>query len=318
LDAAEKWTIELTSSNSEAAKRIFAIEEDFRSAESKGFGKDLIDDVKNVWSDPAIQQTYVRRSEFQLNDSAEYFFSNIDRITLENYIPTVPDILQVRTKTTGINEIEFAIGKYKFSMTDVGGQRSERRKWIHCFENVTAIIFCAALSEYDQKLYEDQTTNRMWEALKLFSDITNSRWFNDTPIILFLNKKDLFEKKILKVPLSVCFNKYTGPNTAKEASEYIEQQFLAQVKNKEKLIYTYQTCATDTNNVKFIFKAVKDVFITAYLNHLGIGLGTGTAPPPKASRTGSGTTSVKVHPSAQNTPTTEHRSTKPGKQEITI
>ena len=39
-------------------------------------------------------------------------------------------------------------------MVDVGGQRSERRKWIHCFENVTSIIFLVALSEYDQILFE--------------------------------------------------------------------------------------------------------------------------------------------------------------------
>lgn len=43
----------------------------------------------------------------------------------------------------------------RFSMFDVGGQRSERKKWIHCFENVTSIIFCVALSEYDQVLLEE-------------------------------------------------------------------------------------------------------------------------------------------------------------------
>lgn len=41
-------------------------------------------------------------------------------------------------------------------MVDVGGQRSERRKWIHCFENVTSIIFLVALSEYDQILFESE------------------------------------------------------------------------------------------------------------------------------------------------------------------
>lgn len=48
-------------------------------------------------------------------------------------------------------------------MVDVGGQRSERRKWIHCFENVTSIIFLVALSEYDQILFESDnevTTNK--------------------------------------------------------------------------------------------------------------------------------------------------------------
>lgn len=42
-----------------------------------------------------------------------------------------------------------------FRMFDVGGQRSERKKWIHCFEGVTAIIFCVAMSEYDMRLAED-------------------------------------------------------------------------------------------------------------------------------------------------------------------
>lgn len=46
------------------------------------------------------------------------------------------------------------------SMFDVGGQRSERKKWIHCFENVTSIIFCVALSEYDQVLLEESSQVR--------------------------------------------------------------------------------------------------------------------------------------------------------------
>ena len=45
-------------------------------------------------------------------------------------------------------------------MFDVGGQRSERKKWIHCFESVTSIIFCTALSEYDQVLREEKSQVR--------------------------------------------------------------------------------------------------------------------------------------------------------------
>lgn len=70
-------------------------------------------------------------------------------------------------------------------MFDVGGQRSERKKWIHCFENVTAIIFLAAISEYDSTLVEDENVNRMMEALTLFDTICNSRWFQKTSIICF-------------------------------------------------------------------------------------------------------------------------------------
>ncbi len=97
-------------------------------------------------------------------------------------------------------------------MFDVGGQRSERKKWIHCFENVTAIIFMAAISEYDQVLVEDEAVNRLDEALTLFDSICNSRWFVKTSIILFLNKKDLFAEKLPRSPMGDYFKDYTGEN----------------------------------------------------------------------------------------------------------
>ena len=72
---------------------------------------------------------------------------------------------------------------------DVGGQRSERRKWIHCFEGVSAIIFFVSLSEYDQRLYEKDTVNRMSEALQLFKQTVNYPTFaeGDTVISPFDN-----------------------------------------------------------------------------------------------------------------------------------
>jgi len=80
-------------------------------------------------------------------------------------------------------------------MVDVGGQRSERKKWMHCFQDVTAVIFCVALSEYDLKLYEDDTTNRMHESLKLFKEICNSKWFfGDFHDSLFEQKRSLRRK----------------------------------------------------------------------------------------------------------------------------
>lgn len=88
-------------------------------------------------------------------------------------------------------------------MFDVGGQRSERKKWIHCFENVTSIIFCVALSEYDQVLLEESSQNRMMESLLLFDSVVNSRWFMRTSIILFLNKVDIFKQKLGRSPLEL-------------------------------------------------------------------------------------------------------------------
>lgn len=75
-------------------------------------------------------------------------------------MPTDQDVLRSRVKTTGITETKFVVGDLVYRMFDVGGQRSERKKWIHCFENVTAIIFVVAISAYDQVLIEDETVVR--------------------------------------------------------------------------------------------------------------------------------------------------------------
>jgi hypothetical protein len=86
-------------------------------------------------------------------------------------VPSAQDILRSRVRTTGIVETSFLVEGNTFKMYDVGGQRNERKKWIHCFENVTAVLFVAAISEYDQKLFEDESQNRMSEALSLFEEI---------------------------------------------------------------------------------------------------------------------------------------------------
>ncbi|EDL77224.1 rCG26094, isoform CRA_e [Rattus norvegicus] len=156
-------------------------------------------------------------------------------------------------------------------MFDVGGQRSERKKWIHCFEGVTAIIFCVALSAYDLVLAEDEEMNRMHESMKLFDSICNNKWFTDTSIILFLNKKDLFEEKITQSPLTICFPEYTGANKYDEAASYIQSKFEDLNKRKDtKEIYTHFTCATDTKNVQFVFDAVTDVIIKNNLKDCGL------------------------------------------------
>ena len=157
-----------------------------------------------------FQHCFSRSREYQLNDSAAYYLNQLDRIASPHYVPTQQDVLRTRVKTTGIIETQFTFKGLHFKMFDVGGQRSERKKWIHCFEGVTAIIFCVALSGYDLVLAEDEEMNRMMESMKLFDSICNNKWFVETSIILFLNKKDLFEEKIRHSPLTICFPEYKG------------------------------------------------------------------------------------------------------------
>ncbi|KAH7710196.1 guanine nucleotide-binding protein G(i) subunit alpha-1 [Aphelenchoides avenae] len=238
----------------------------FHLAESAPKGElpaELAAVMKRLWADPGAQECFRRSREYQLNDSAPYHLDSLDRVSQPGYIPTQDDVLRTRVMTSGIVETHFTYKDLHFKMLDVGGQRSERKRWIHCFEGVTAIIFCVALSEYDMVLEEDSVTNRMRESMQLFDSICNNKFFEESSIILFLNKMDVFEEKIRKSPLTICFPEYTGANTSDEAAAYIQAKFeeLNQRKGELKDIYTYRTCATDTNNVRYVFQAVVDTII---------------------------------------------------------
>lgn len=89
--------------------------------------------------------------------SLTYFFSDLDRLFAPAFKPTMQDIVHCRARTVGISETLFHINKNQdLLLVDVGGQRSERRKWIHCFQGVTGILFLVSLSGYDQCLVEDR------------------------------------------------------------------------------------------------------------------------------------------------------------------
>uniref|UniRef100_A0A182MKI7 Guanine nucleotide-binding protein G(Q) subunit alpha n=1 Tax=Anopheles culicifacies TaxID=139723 RepID=A0A182MKI7_9DIPT len=260
--------------NNEHAELIRSV--DFETVTT--FEPPYVQAIKDLWADAGIQECYDRRREYQLTDSAKYYLMEIDRVAATNYLPTEQDILRVRVPTTGIIEYPFDLEEIRFSylsdlarieqedflpteqdilrarapttgileypfdldsiifrMVDVGGQRSERRKWIHCFENVTSIIFLVALSEYDQILFESENENRMEESKALFKTIITYPWFQHSSVILFLNKKDLLEEKIMYSHLVDYFPEYD-----------------------------------DTENIRFVFAAVKDTILQSNLKEYNL------------------------------------------------
>ncbi|EYC09966.1 hypothetical protein Y032_0058g2915 [Ancylostoma ceylanicum] len=114
--------------------------------------------IKTLWNDKGIEAAYERRDEYYLHDSAKYFLDSLDRIYDKNFVPTEQDILRTRIATMGVIEVCFTMKNKLWRVFDVGGQRSQRKKWIHCFDDAKAVIYVASLSEYDQVLLEDDTT----------------------------------------------------------------------------------------------------------------------------------------------------------------
>ena len=226
--------------------------------------------IASMWAHSAMKEIFLRRSEFQLNDSAEFYFGEVVRLSSPSYIPTVDDVLRSRVRTTGIVQSDFTIKNLNFSMFDVGGQRNERRKWIHCFDAVDAVVFVASLSEFDQVLYEDESKNRLEEALELFKQIINNKWFKGAHFILFLNKKDLFQKKLEEKTFSDYVKSYEGPNDPIKCADHIKDLFLAKATSREKTIYPHITTAIDTGNVKFVFNAVVAMILEENLKNSGL------------------------------------------------
>ncbi|XP_054837438.1 guanine nucleotide-binding protein subunit alpha-15-like [Eublepharis macularius] len=244
--------------------------------------------LESLWKDAGIQICYQRRREYHLLDSTFYFLSNLDRIAAAGYVPSAQDILRTRVPTTGINEYCFLVQKVTLRIVDVGGQKSERRKWIHCFENVIALIYLASLSEYDQCLEENINENRMRESLDLFRTILELPWFQYTSIILFLNKTDILEEKIMSSDLASYFPSFPGPKQdADSAKEFIlemymdvYQRFLAPGPDssiqlpkdtyRPRILYPHYTCATDTQNIGTVFEDIKDVVLASYLDEFNL------------------------------------------------
>ncbi|KAI0061797.1 G-protein alpha subunit [Artomyces pyxidatus] len=233
------------------------------------FDPDIARAVQDMWHDDIIPAMMDHSSEFYLMDSASYFFAEALRIGSSTYVPTKEDVLRARAKSTGITETRFNMGALSIHMFDVGGQRSERKKWIHSFESVTSIIFCTALSEYDQVLLEEKKQNRMAESLVLFDSVINSRWFLRTSIILFLNKIDVFKNKLPKVPLEKFFPEYTGGSDVNKGAKYILWRFM-QANRARLSVYPHITQATDTSNIRLVFVTVKETILQNALKESGI------------------------------------------------
>ncbi|KAJ7992993.1 hypothetical protein DPEC_G00267830 [Dallia pectoralis] len=232
--------------------------------------------IRRLWADPGLRVCYSRRSEYQLLDSTEYYMTHLERISAPDYIPTAQDVLRVRFPTTGIHDYSFTIKTITLRIVDVGGQKSERRKWIHCFQDVTSLIFLASLSEYDQVLEERESDKRMDESLALFYTTIHSPWFLNTSIILFLNKTDILADKIQTSDLNKYFPGFTGKRRdAEDAMNYIQGMYEQQAQSREKgdeskTLYPHFTCATDTENISKVFEAVKDTVLLKSLRDYGV------------------------------------------------
>ncbi|KAF2087254.1 guanine nucleotide binding protein, alpha subunit [Saccharata proteae CBS 121410] len=232
---------------------------------------DCLRALTSLWQDKNIQNAILKGNEYALHDNLSYYFVNIERLFTKDYLPTDQDILRTRLRTTGISETIFDLGNLTYRMFDVGGQRSERKKWIHVFDNVQVVLFLVAISGYDHVLVEDRNGNQMHEALMLFESISNSKYFEKSALILFLNKVDLFREKLIAgtSPINKHFPDYYGkPDDIEAGQEFFANKFRNLVRQPKKEVYVHYTTATDTDLLKKTMASVQDMIVQRNLNAL--------------------------------------------------
>lgn len=214
-----------------------------------------------LWADTGVRAAAARGYEFELNDSALYFFKNLSRIISPNYVPSEADVLRVRVRTCGIIETQFQVTEVIFRLYDVSGQRSERKKWLNCFDCVQAVLFVVAVGSYDTTLTEDPSVNRLQESLAFFTSTCNNVIFLHTSLILFMNKTDLFKEKILNSGRHLRFYlpSYRGADfDVDAAANYITAMFSLCNTSPARPVYHHFTTATDTANMQVVFQMFTD------------------------------------------------------------
>jgi len=226
--------------------------------------------LRALWRDPGVRAAFKRGNEYAVPENLTYFMGELDRLFKPDFSPNEQDIVQTRARTTGITETSFQLTSNEMVMVDVGGQKSERRKWIHCFQDVTSILFLVSLSGFDQCMVEDKDANQMQDAMTIWDSICHSQWFKNTSIILFLNKNDLFEEKLSRSDIKTFFPDFEGaPQDPKAGRDYFRRRFgrLAQKagRSKEREIYIHITTATDTAMLRVVMAAVEDMVLRGNL-----------------------------------------------------
>lgn len=238
--------------------------------------------IISLWADPSMSDR-VDKARRHLHN-IDYIFASSTKIRelcdLE-YVPTEQDVLHARWRTLGILETDFTLNNNQFRVYDTGGERNERRKWMHVFPDASCIVFVVNLHGYCLSLYEDESVNSLVEDLVLFEEIVNSKHFKQSLICLLFNQKDKFKSAIetnssfvhqeinrcldsvlpevlLELihpyltycyPLNAVFPEYQGGPNYEKALSFVKEQFL-RVDRRDEFsppLLTFDTCAVDSS-----------------------------------------------------------------------
>lgn len=221
-------------------------------------------DVERVWTGVETEDE-LRIRQYQMADHLRYFVgspSKFAQVCDDDYIPSKTDVLRTRLPTSSVREHRIIVkgnlkSKTRFVFFDVGGQKRHRGEWLSLLHDKQYVVFFASLAEYNEKLEEDDKTNRLFESIALFQQIVHEMRDKNKSYILMLNKEDLFNDKFIhgQIKLSDYYPDYIGSDTdPDEAKQFIKSLFLKGIEHEQ--IFTRFTTAIDERNIKSVFEDI--------------------------------------------------------------
>ncbi|KAJ7353187.1 guanine nucleotide binding protein, alpha subunit [Mycena albidolilacea] len=232
------------------------------------------DDMRSIWEDRVVREMLSRR-KVRIEDSAGFFLNDVDRIARTDYQITDDDIIRARLRTVGVQEyrVTFEHGHSagsEWRMYDVGGTRSSRAVWYSYFDDVDAIIFLAPVSCFDEKLAEDRHVNRLEDSYMLWKSVCACKLLARTQLVLFLNKCDLLQAKLMrgaKIRDSVpSFG--DRRNDVATATRYFQQHFKEIQRTYspvQRPFYVHLTSVIDTKSTAVTLGAVEESILRDHL-----------------------------------------------------
>ncbi|KLO16117.1 G-alpha-domain-containing protein [Schizopora paradoxa] len=236
------------------------------------------DDMKKLWANGEVRDL-LRRHGIHLEEQPGFFLDDIERITAPNYVPATNDILRARLSTIGVVEHRLkmesgAESGQEWVFYDVGGTRPQRAAWAPFFDNVTAIIFLAPLSAFNEKLAEDPTINRLEDTYQLWKTICSNKLLASVQFILFMNKYDILVSKLRSgVRFERYVTRFKSDDKPLDSPEKVAKYMLAmfhtahkKTSPKPRKLHAYLTSVIDTKETLKVLYHIREQVIVGHLH----------------------------------------------------
>jgi len=236
------------------------------------FDTELVKHGKTLWNDKDFRASWDKREKLDLSFiNIEYILSNLERLSAKEAIASDEDALRTRVRTTGQEKVAFQFRGHNFEVTDLGGQRSERRNWARAVPHPTAVVFFGALSDFNVKsLTAEPVKSKLDETIEIWEEVLQIEEFNNSIFILMLNKFDLLTEKLKVKPFNHYYPKYTGKNEPDDVAEFILARFKRRFPDNrpESALQYHFTCALDSKQMKKVFESIQTAVVELTLGSL--------------------------------------------------